>query len=106
MNVEMENRLTTMFSSIDHKTKSFFQFFFPGYPGSGLEKAAKFLGIIAFRYIGHMFFRNHKNMTGCLGLMSRNASQSESWEIISAGISERTILQNRQESSPTFALIY
>lgn len=66
--MQVKNSLTTVLPGVDHQSEALIQVLVPGYTAGCLEEAAKLLGFIAFRYIRHMLFRNHQDMTGRLGI--------------------------------------
>ena len=66
--MQVKNSLTTVLPGVDHQSEALVQVLVPGNPAGGLEEAAKLFCFIAFRYIRHMIFGNHQNMTGCLGI--------------------------------------
>lgn len=92
----MKNSLTTVLPGVDHQSEALVQFLVPCYRAGCLEKAAKLFGFIAFRYIRHMLFRNHQDMTGRLGI-----DISEGQPVVSLGnyIGRNPALDNLAEKA-------
>lgn len=94
--MQVKNGLTSVLPGVDHQSEALVQFLFPGYPAGCLEEAAKLFGFIAFRYIGHMLFGNHQDMTGRLGI-----DISEGQPVVSLGhyIGRNPALDNLAEKA-------